>query len=143
MISVKPHSVTRGDSAMTTSTPTTTHESRLPMRVSRSSGAPSSRVTPTTSLARIDDRLSSTESAVDITAATTAVMTTTQSTIEQHRPSAPDGQQCGHHLVGVGAVPESSRMARMPTMNMTPVVTSGRKTITLKARFSVAASREA
>ena len=94
------------------------------------------------SLARIDDRLSSTESAVDMTAATTAVMTMTQSPKSSAERVLQAVSSAG--ITWSASPPAgSSRMARMPTMNITPVVTSGRNTITLKARLRVAASRAA
>ena len=76
MSSVRPHSVMRGLRAMPTSAATSTHDTCLPARVRRASSAPRSTVVPSTSLASIDDRLRSTESAVDMMALTTATMTT-------------------------------------------------------------------
>ena len=66
----------------------TAQESPLPQRVRRVEEAPFSQVLPRMSLARIEDRLSSTESAVDMMAATVPVSTTTAMTRSQADSSA-------------------------------------------------------
>ena len=119
-------------------------ERRFPQAVSRSSGSDPIRKLPSTSLTSREERLSSTESAVDMIAATMPVRTKTVITYSQMDSAAQTLSRRGMTWsVSTPSRPDSCGMARIPTRTTAEMVTSGMKAMKVNDRFRLRVLRAA